>query len=160
MLQRWGKVRTLSRYLHHRPTSDHGCRYFVCLGAFVRCLRYCVANVPALALPPPTGTEAVPSGPSGVLHTSGAWCVVVSTGFVSTSYAVQSSPCTRKTRQNGAFRVSRASFVPEVAPRGSCRASVAAAFGTVTRPRNTQRHCGRPVPCIAAGVRLVLLTLR
>jgi len=52
--------------------------------------------------------------------------------------------------QNGAFRVSRASFVPEVAPRGSCRASVAAAFGTVTRPRNTQRHCGRPVPCIAA----------
>ena len=72
MLQRWGKVRTLSRYLHHRPTSDHGCRYFVCLGAFVRCLRYCVADVPALALPPPTGTVAVPSGPSGVLHTCGA----------------------------------------------------------------------------------------
>ena len=27
---------------------------------------------PALALPPPTGTAAVPSGPSGVLHTCGA----------------------------------------------------------------------------------------
>ena len=58
-----------------------------------RRLRYCVADVPALVLPPPTGTEAVPSGPSGVLHASGAWCVVVSTGFVSTSYAVHSSPC-------------------------------------------------------------------
>ena len=27
---------------------------------------------PALALPPPSGTAAVPSGPSGALHTSGA----------------------------------------------------------------------------------------
>ena len=29
---------------------------------------------PALALPPPTGTAAWPSGPSGTLHTSGACC--------------------------------------------------------------------------------------
>ena len=29
---------------------------------------------PALALPPPTSTAARPSGPSGALHTGGAWC--------------------------------------------------------------------------------------
>ena len=32
---------------------------------------------PALALPLPTGTAARPSGPSGALHTSGAWCAGV-----------------------------------------------------------------------------------
>ena len=31
---------------------------------------------PALALPPPTGTAARPSGPSGALHTSGAWSLM------------------------------------------------------------------------------------
>ena len=35
------------------------------------------ASKPALALPPPTGTVAVPSGPSGALHTGGAWCADV-----------------------------------------------------------------------------------
>ena len=33
---------------------------------------------PALALPPPTGTTARPSGPSGALHTSGAWSASIS----------------------------------------------------------------------------------
>ena len=32
---------------------------------------------PALALPLPTGTAARPSGPSGALHTGGAWCAGV-----------------------------------------------------------------------------------
>ena len=32
---------------------------------------------PALALPPPTGTAAWPSGPSGALHASGTWCADV-----------------------------------------------------------------------------------
>ena len=32
---------------------------------------------PALALPPPTGTAARPSDPSGALHASGAWCADV-----------------------------------------------------------------------------------
>ena len=31
---------------------------------------------PALALPPPTGTAARPSGPSGALHTGGAWSLM------------------------------------------------------------------------------------
>ena len=31
---------------------------------------------PALALPPPTGTAAGPSGPSGALHTGGAWSLM------------------------------------------------------------------------------------
>ena len=31
---------------------------------------------PALALPPPTGTAAWPSGPSGALHTGGAWLLM------------------------------------------------------------------------------------
>ena len=31
---------------------------------------------PALALPPPTSTAARPSGPSGALHTSGAWLLM------------------------------------------------------------------------------------
>ena len=31
---------------------------------------------PALALPPPTGTAARPSGPFGTLHTSGAWSLI------------------------------------------------------------------------------------
>ena len=33
----------------------------------------CVASKPGQASPPPTGTAARPSGPSGALHTSGAW---------------------------------------------------------------------------------------
>lgn len=37
--------------------------------------------------------------------------------------AVQNSPSTHKTRQKGPFRASRASFVPEVAPRSSSRAN-------------------------------------
>ena len=35
-----------------------------------------VGSKPGQAPPPPTGTAAVPSGPSGALHTSGAWCAV------------------------------------------------------------------------------------
>ena len=33
-----------------------------------------VASKPGQALPPPTGTAAWPSGPSGALHTGGTWC--------------------------------------------------------------------------------------
>ena len=36
-----------------------------------------VASKPGQAPPPPTGTAAWPSGPSGALHTGGAWCVDV-----------------------------------------------------------------------------------
>ena len=67
-----------------------------------------------LALPPLTGTAVWPFGPSGTLHTGGTWCAVVSTGSASTLYAVQSSPCTHETRQNGPFRASRASFIPHM----------------------------------------------
>ena len=38
---------------------------------------------PALALPPPTGTVARPSGPSGALHTSGAWSLMCARCVVS-----------------------------------------------------------------------------
>ena len=48
---------------------------------------------PGQAQPPPTGTAAWPSGPSGALHTGDPRCAVVSTGSASTLYAVQSSPC-------------------------------------------------------------------
>ena len=33
-----------------------------------------VVSKPGQALPPPTGTAAWPSGPSGALHTGGTWC--------------------------------------------------------------------------------------
>ena len=69
----------------------HGCsgRRVVCLGRAALCARgrrpareiatrelrseWSISR-PALALPPPTGTAARPSGPSGTHHTSGAWC--------------------------------------------------------------------------------------
>ena len=35
-----------------------------------------VASKPGQAPPPPTGTTARPSGPSGALHTSGAWSLI------------------------------------------------------------------------------------
>ena len=35
-----------------------------------------VVSKPGQAPPPPTGTAAWPSDPSGALHTSGAWCAV------------------------------------------------------------------------------------
>ena len=38
---------------------------------------------PALALPPPTGTAARPSGPSGALHTGGAVLLCVARRVVS-----------------------------------------------------------------------------
>ena len=98
------------------PQADirSGCRFFVCLGAFVRCLLLCclwrrwcsgrracfvgpgclvcpwaaarpravraasfarrVVSKPGQAPPPPTGTAAWPSVPSGALHTGGTWC--------------------------------------------------------------------------------------
>ena len=37
---------------------------------------------PALALPPPTGTAARPSGPSGALHTGGAVLLCVAERLV------------------------------------------------------------------------------
>ena len=52
-----------------------------------------VVSKPGQAQPPPTGTAAWPSGPSGALHTGDPRCAVVSTGSASTLYAVQSSPC-------------------------------------------------------------------
>ena len=33
-----------------------------------------VVSKPGQAPPPPTGTAAWPSGPSGALHTGGTWC--------------------------------------------------------------------------------------
>ena len=47
---------------------------------------------PGQALPPPTGTAARPSGPSGALHTSGAWCADVWLGALSRRPA---RPCRR-----------------------------------------------------------------
>ena len=54
-----------------------------------------------------------PPVPPGALHTGGAWCAVMASP-VSTSHAVQSSPCMRKTCQKGPFWASRANFIPRV----------------------------------------------
>ena len=45
------------------------------------------ASKPGQAPPPPTGTAARPSGPSGALHTSGACCAGVWLGASSRSLA-------------------------------------------------------------------------
>ena len=73
------------------PQADirSGCRFFVCLGAFVRCLLLCClwlrwcsgrrrARPPArlgdlTSFGAAPRSPPVPSGPSGALHTSGAW---------------------------------------------------------------------------------------
>ena len=49
------------------PDAAHGCRSLA-----LQSLRY-----RDQAPPPPAGTAARPSGPSGALHTSGAWCADV-----------------------------------------------------------------------------------
>ena len=124
---------------------------------FVRCR----ASKPGQAPPPPTSTAAWPSGPSGALCTCGAWCAVVSIGFVSTSYAVQRSPCLAccwpqryKVRPAHAKRAKKGHFeragrvlyrncreegcagrvLYRICRKRVCWASFAAAFGTVTRP--------------------------
>ena len=63
------------------PAAGPGC--LVCPWAAARplavraasCAR-CVVSKPGQAPPPPTGTAAWPSGPSGALHTSGAWLLM------------------------------------------------------------------------------------
>ena len=59
---------------------------------------------------------------SQALRTGGVWCAVIASPDAA-SHSVQSSPCSGKTRQIVPFWVSRASFVPEVGPCDSCRAS-------------------------------------
>ena len=65
------------------PTMGPGC--FVCPWAAARprdrhtraCGSEWSISRPALALPPPTGTAAWPSGPTCALHTSGAWSLML-----------------------------------------------------------------------------------
>ena len=56
-----------------------GCSVCWCAAARPRAVRAAsfarrVVSKPGQALPPPTGTAAWPSGPSGALHTGGTWC--------------------------------------------------------------------------------------
>ena len=70
-----------------------------------------VASKPGQALPPPTGTAAWPSGPSGALHTSGARCAGVWFGV--------SPRCPARACRPLAWRP-----VPTAIPQVSCSALV------------------------------------
>ena len=65
---------------------------------------------PALALPLPTGTAARPSGPSGALHTSGAWCAGVWFGASPRSPAWPRS-CLSNFARNSPANISNYEFV-------------------------------------------------
>ena len=83
------------------PQADirSGCRFFVCLGAFVRCLLLCClwlrwcsgrrrARPPArlgdlTSFGAAPRSPPVPSGPSGALHTGDAWLLMASQSVVS-----------------------------------------------------------------------------
>ena len=92
------------------------------------------ASKPARALH--TGpSDTLHTGPSGALHAGGAWCpvgepqlcLVFGTKFSLLSFlvvrTVHNSPCMRRLRQIGPFRVSRESFIPEMRRGRACRES-------------------------------------
>ena len=66
-------------FLSFNPAVGPGCSVCPWAAARPRAVRAAsfarrVASKPGQALPPPTGTAAWPSGPSGALHTGGTWC--------------------------------------------------------------------------------------
>ena len=76
----------------------------------------CVVSKPGQALSPPTGTAAWPSGPSGTLHTSGAWSLMCGSVRVVTNvvnprcFSCGFRRCCYKRRQSEGFFVENGGF--------------------------------------------------
>ena len=62
--------------LEARPCPPVPPAPFTPVGPGRGCVPQLCASKPGQAPPPPTGTAAVPSGPSGALHTGGAWSLM------------------------------------------------------------------------------------
>ena len=108
----WVEARPGSAAAHgHRSQALRSLRRPPCQWGLV-CWRvvWCVASLSGQAPPPPTGTAARPSGPSGALHASGAWCAGVWFGVLGRSPAWLRS-CLSNFARNSPVNISNYEFV-------------------------------------------------